>query len=217
MGTLTAQDRLDHSRTVGDPLVRSEQPPSATAGSPPAVGSGSQRRSAATLARWSHISYWPSEQNGPNPGTSEEASSEKTGAGRALERRSKRDRSSRESRGRPRRDACAGCRTASSAGGRGSVRGGDEGGEHGHELKIRRPGRLRARGLSRRPATPTAVETARGRRDGAGREPAKAQVTGPLCRRPPTEGGGRTVSKICFEQNETFAWSRSMSETTPSC
>jgi len=118
-----------------------------------------------------------------------EARSEKTGGRASARTASDRDRSSRERRGRPRRDARGGCRSASSAGGRGSVRGGDEGGEHGHELKIRRPGGLRARALSRRRAPP-AVVTARGRRDGAGRDGAKPQVTGPLRRRPPTEGGG---------------------------
>src|SRR5215217_2280492 len=85
---------------------------------------------------------------------------------------------------------------ASAAGAEGRMSGSEEGGEHGHELKIRRPGgpaRLRSGAASR---YPTAAGTARGRREGAGREPAKLQVTGPLRRRSPTEGGGSCAQNM---------------------
>src|SRR6266545_3108471 len=84
------------------------------------------------------------------------------------------------------------------------VRAAMKGGEHGHELKIRRPGGFRAPAPWRgRRATPLPLQTARGRRDGPGRGSAKGQVTGPPSRRPPTEGGGRAVPRIWLEQNET--------------
>ncbi len=94
------------------------------------------------------------------------------------------------------------------------------GGEHGHELKIRRPGGVCARALARRRVAALPPKTARGRRDGAGRGSANAQVTGPLRRRPRPEGGGRAVPESWFEPNETRiarTRARSTSETIRSC
>jgi hypothetical protein len=52
-----------------------------------------------------------------------------------------------------------------------------KGGEHGHELKIRRPGgHARLRAQAPVSPLPLPLETARGWRDGAGRRPAKPQA-----------------------------------------
>ncbi len=75
-----------------------------------------------------------------------------------------------------------------------------KGGEHGHILKIRRPGGPARLHQARRRATPPLCRTARGRRNGAGCGSAKGQVTGPLYRRPPTEGGGDCAQNMVREE-----------------
>src|SRR6266508_1822736 len=97
---------------------------------------------------------------------------------------------------------------------------GRKGGEHGHELKIRRPGghvRLRQ---ARRRATRLPCGTARARRMGGASAPgARRRNRRSRCLfaegHQPKEGG--IVPRIWLEENKTFAWSRSMSETMLSC
>src|SRR6266508_6113594 len=95
MGTPTPHDRLDHSRSLGDPLVRREQALKATASSPPAVGSGRRAEIRGDTGAMVHITSRTSEQTARTRAPHGEARSEKTGAGRALGRRSGRDRSTR--------------------------------------------------------------------------------------------------------------------------
>jgi hypothetical protein len=146
-----------------------------------------------------------SDQTAPNPGTYAEARSEETADRRGLTRESDRDRSTMqavddrevmpvpdaERRARPAADEA--CAVAT------------KGGEHGHELKIRRPaGPARLR-QARRRATPLPCRTARGRRNGARCASAKGQVTGLFAEGHPPKGGG-IVPRIWFEKKrETFA------------
>ncbi len=198
-------------------LVRREQAPKATAGSPPAIGSGRQaevhRDTGATVQDASRMS----EAHGPEPGhLMARPARRRRQAGRSLGGRADGTGAPGEPPWRSANRCPRRMTKASSAGGWGRLRAGDEGGEHGHILKIRRPGGPARLRQARRRATPPLCRTARGRREGAGCGSAKGQVTGPLYRRPPTEGGGRAVPRIWFEQNEMLAWSRSMSETTRS-
>ena len=221
MGTGTTQDRPDNSRRLGDPHFRREQAPRATAVSPQAAGSGTRaeiRGKAGTTVRDASRT---SDQHGHEPGhlTRRRARSERKAEGALGRRANGTEAPARTAEVREESPVPDGRRRAPPAV-RGRRASGEKGGEHGHELKIRRPGGVRARALARRRAATLPRVTARGRRDGAGRGSAKAQVTGPLRRRPRPEGGGRAVPESWFEQNETYlsrARARSTSGTSRSC
>ena len=218
MGTRTPQDRLDNSRRLGDPLVRREQAPKARAVSPPGgrlgLTSGDPRQHRRDRPRRE-----PDERtDGPEPGhLTARSARRRREAGRALGRRAIGTGAPGECRGRPRVNARAGWPKASSAGAEGSMRAAKKGGEHGHELKIRRPGgpaRLRSGAASRYPtAAGNGAWAARRRRARAGKTAGHGASTPKATHR----RRGRAVPRIWFEQNETFAWSRSMSETMLSC
>jgi hypothetical protein len=92
-------------------LVRHEQAPKATAGSPPAVGSGRQAESTETPARRSKTRAGRARHTAPNPGTSWRGA---LGGDSRPEERSEGERTGPElpvnTRGGPRTDARAGCR-----------------------------------------------------------------------------------------------------------
>ena len=191
MGTRTPQDRLDNSRRLGDPLVCREQAPKARAVSPPGgrLGptSGDPRQHWRDRPRRE-----PDERaDGPEPGhLMARSARRRRDAGRALGRRAIGTGAPGECRGRPRVNARVGCRRRARPALKDACAAAKKEVSTGTNRRSVDLAVLHACARARRRATPQPLETARGRRDGAGREPAKPQVTGPLRRRPPTEGGG---------------------------
>jgi len=70
MGTGTTQHRADNRRRDGDPPLGRSGRPRATATSPPATGSRTERRSAGRPARRSRTQAGQAIRSAPNPGTS---------------------------------------------------------------------------------------------------------------------------------------------------
>ncbi len=147
MGTPTPQDpprELKKSRrSTGSPRAGLRK---ATAAAPPATGSGSPAEGPRHHGPRSQGASRMSEQTAPNPGTSLRR--------RARRRRKAGERSDGERdgigaprgpRGRPRRDAGAGCLRRVSAGGLRKACAAARGGEHGHELNSPEPASTRLR------------------------------------------------------------------------
>jgi hypothetical protein len=137
---VTTIHRLAASRLRGQRLSRHRRPARAPSGDPrrPAPRSKDAAEGAINTA--------------PNPGTSRRGALGGRGSRTSARTASERDRSAGKDRGVREGALCRMARRRALPAARGRRASGKEGGEHGHELKIRRPDGVRARALARRRA-----------------------------------------------------------------